>query len=114
MRGNFRHGGSPAGRVSPEYRAWCNAKQRCNNPKDPRYHRYGGQGVRFHPAWENDFPAFLAHVGPRPGPGFSIDRKDNEGHYEPGNLRWATMSEQNKNRRPQVRHRVDMPNIPLT
>jgi hypothetical protein len=49
--------------------------------------------------WLDDFPAFRAHVGPRPGPGYSLDRIDPDGNYEPGNVRWATRLEQRHNRR---------------
>lgn len=51
------------------------------------------------PEWVDDFPAFLAHVGRRPDPTYSIDRVDNDGHYEPGNVRWASKSTQVRNRR---------------
>lgn len=50
--------------------------------------------------WRNNFPAFLAHVGRRPAPDLTLDRIDNDGHYEPGNVRWATKSQQAFNRRP--------------
>jgi len=49
--------------------------------------------------WLNNFPAFLAHIGPKPGLEYSVDRIDNEGGYAPGNVRWATASEQARNRR---------------
>jgi len=64
--------------------------------------RYGGRGIRLHPEWVEAAP-FLAYIaavlGPRPSPRHSLDRIDNDGHYEPGNLRWATFEEQNRNRR---------------
>ncbi len=82
-----------------EYSAWSMAKQRCGNPRHPRFADWGGRGIRVCDEWLHDFPAFLAHIGPRPGPEFSLDRIDNDGDYEPGNVRWATRVEQRRNRR---------------
>ena len=82
-----------------EYSVWRDIKQRCLNPKTESYENYGGRGIKMHPEWQADFPVFLAHVGPRPGPSYSIDRIDVNGHYEPGNVRWATLAEQNNNKR---------------
>jgi hypothetical protein len=80
-------------------------KARCTNPKHIGFHVYGGRGIRVCDAWTNDFEAFLAHVGPKPTPTHTIDRIDVNGHYEPGNVRWATYSEQSKNKRPRARLR---------
>lgn len=84
---------------TPEYGAWRKAKGRCFDPNDRAFDNYGGRGITMCDAWANDFAAFLAHVGPRPSRHHSLDRIENDGHYEPGNVRWATRSQQSKNRR---------------
>ena len=88
---------------SPEYRAWQNMRERCNNPKHPQFKDWGGRGITVCPEWMDSFEAFYADVGPRPGHRLSLDRIDNDGDYEPGNVRWATHSQQMKNRRPRKR-----------
>jgi hypothetical protein len=93
------HGQSIPGHVTPEYTAWNAAKTRTRNPHYKGWRHYGGRGIRMAPEWLNDFPAFLAHIGPRPGPGYSIDRIDVDGDYAPGNVRWATVAEQRMNQR---------------
>jgi hypothetical protein len=69
---------------------------RCINPKDAYYHRYGGRGIRICDRWR-DFQAFLADMGERPSPQHSLDRIDVNGHYEPANCRWATKVQQANN-----------------
>jgi hypothetical protein len=80
---------------TPEHIAWKNMLRRCYS-RHKGWHNYGGRGieVRF-----KSFQDFFADVGPRPSPELSIDRINNDGHYEPGNLRWATRAEQMRNRR---------------
>lgn len=72
---------------------------RCLNPKNSDYKRWGGRGIVVCARWRESFDAFLADVGMRPGPDYSLDRNDNNGPYEPGNVRWATKREQTRNMR---------------
>lgn len=72
-----------------EYRVWSTMRQRCSNPKNAKYPLYGGRGIVVCDRW-NDFALFLADMGPRPSPRYSIDRfPNNDGNYEAGNCRWA-------------------------
>lgn len=85
---------------TPEFRAWTSMKNRCSNPRDRHWPDYGGRGIRVCVRWLESFENFLADMGPRPSPKYSIDRyPNNDGNYEPGNCRWATLSEQQSNRR---------------
>lgn len=83
---------------TPEYQTWQNMIQRCNNPKHNSYPNYGGRGIRVDPVYFS-FDRFLADLGPRPSDNHSIERKDPNGHYEPGNVVWATKHIQVRNRR---------------
>jgi len=86
-------------RRTPEYKAWCDMKSRCGRPSDNRFHHYGARGIAVCGVWRGSFALFVEHVGVRPSPEHSLDRIDNDGDYEPGNARWATRSEQRRNRR---------------
>jgi len=94
--------------LHPIYSVWGNMKTRCLNTNSPVYHHYGGRGISIYPPWVKDFMAFYEYVSQLPSyPGkeeigmgkLSLDRIDNDGNYEPGNLRWATASIQNTNQR---------------
>ena len=100
--------GVPVGMVMrdiPEYQLFKNVKRRCVNPKATQFKDYGGRGIKFKFGSPTEATLWvLKHLGPRPE-GHSLDRIDNDGHYESGNLRWATKAVQNENRRP--RKRID-------
>lgn len=83
---------------SPEYKIWSGMKARCLNRFTTAYHRYGGRGIQICDRWLNSFENFYADMGPRPSQTHSIDRINNDGHYEPNNCRWATVEEQVFNR----------------
>lgn len=91
-----RHGHATKGQLTAEYAAWRAMRNRCGYPGDISYHRYGGRGIRVCERW-NEFEAFLADIGKRPSRNHSLERKDNNGNYEPGNVRWATRKEQGRN-----------------
>jgi len=74
-------------------------RRRCNYPQDRGYKNYGGRGIKVCERWDTSFAAFLEDMGKAPSPKHSIDRVNNNGNYEPGNCRWATMKEQMQNRR---------------
>lgn len=98
---HVKHGATTHTSKSKEYAAWVDMKRRCFNTASPNYARYGGRGITMCTEWVDDFAAFLEHIGPAPeGKRMSVDRIDNDGNYEPGNVRWATPSEQVKNRAP--------------
>jgi hypothetical protein len=81
-----------------EYSAWQSMKTRCYNEKATKCYKYhGALGVTVHPDWINDFPAFLAHIGPAPTKLHTVDRIDSFGNYEPGNVKWSTQTEQMRN-----------------
>lgn len=75
-------------------------KTRCLNPMYTQFKYWGGRGIGIAPEWLHDFSRFAQDVGEPSFPKATLDRIDNDGDYRPGNVRWATYSEQNRNRRP--------------
>lgn len=94
---NIKHGHRGRINRSKEYVAWDHMMQRCSNQNHPRYKDYGGRGITVCEKWR-DFRNFLKDVGVAPV-GHTLDRINNDGNYEPGNVRWATYREQNNNKR---------------
>lgn len=100
--GKHHHGSSRDATYS-KYQAM---KQRCCNPKHKSWKDYGGRGITVCERWQS-FDNFLADMGACPGPAYTIDRKDSNGNYEPGNCKWSTRLEQNRNQRNNIKIVVD-------
>jgi hypothetical protein len=101
LSGRAKHNLSKSG----TYRTWKHMMARCYNKKDARYKYYGGRGVSICERWQ-DFVAFYEDMGDKPD-GYSIERIDNNGNYEPSNCEWATIAEQNRNNRRTVKIEYD-------
>lgn len=86
-------------RQSAEYTSWAGAISRCHTDTNPRWDHYGGKGIRVCEEWRASYAAFLSYMGRRPTSKHSLDRYPNKnGNYEPGNCRWATNSQQCRNK----------------
>lgn len=95
---NFEMREYHGGRKKPEYIIWHNMLRRCYDKARAGYKYWGGRGIEVCEEWRTSFSKFLADVGERPSPELTLDRIDNNGNYEPGNVRWATRAVQSRNR----------------
>lgn len=93
---NYRHGGLVYHKK--EFNSWRAMQARCNDKNNHRYSDWGGRGITVCKRWD-DFRVFLEDMGKKPSPDYSLDRIDNDGHYEPSNCRWSTRQEQALNKR---------------
>jgi len=97
LAGRTKHGAYANDSETPEHYVWRSMIARCNNPNSQAYHYYGGAGITVCKRWM-DYTNFLADMGNRPSPLHSLDRIDTRKGYKPSNCRWATRSEQQKNK----------------
>lgn len=97
---------------TPEYRCWNDMKARCGNPDHSGFSGYGERGIRVCDQWLESFDNFFDDMGTRPFNGASIGRIDNDGNYEPGNVRWETGEQQHNNKR--TSHYITHDGITLT
>lgn len=91
----------------PRTGAWRNFVSRCTNPDNAHFKNYGGRGIKVCDAWLESLTAFVEHIGPRPSPGMTVERIDNNGNYEPGNVKWATRKVQARNKRSTFQVAID-------
>ena len=84
---------------TPEYNIWQSMLRRCLSPRAHDWKYYGGRGITVCHQWQQSFETFLADIGNRPAPHLTLDRIDNDGDYEPSNVRWTTRQVQAANRR---------------
>ncbi len=92
-----------------EHESWLSMKQRCYNIKGPDYKNYGGRGIKVCARWRTSFINFYEDMGPKPED-LTLERIDNNGNYEPDNCKWATYTEQARNRRNNVIYGMEIPN----
>lgn len=111
---NGKHGHAQRAGRHPLYQTWANIVQRCTNPNNTKYADYGGRGILVCQAWRESFAVFLRDVGEKPSDDAEIDRIDNDAGYEPGNIRWATRKQQNRNTRTCKRYCLNGENLTIT
>lgn len=91
---------------TPVYYVWQSMIQRCHDPANKSFPRYGGKGIQVCQEWRESFVAFMSYMGPRPE-GLTLDRIDSKGNYEQGNVRWATYKQQARNTSRNHLHTID-------
>ena len=97
-KANKTHGGTH----TREYEIWHSIQLRCHNPNSPGYADYGAKGISVCEKWRESFQCFLSDMGLKPTSNHQIDRINGKGNYEPGNCRWVTVKEQQRNRKSNV------------
>lgn len=98
-RGKWTHGLSREnGKHTRLFRAWLDMRGRCDNPRLRSYASHGARGITYCSEWQA-FERFVADMAPHPGEGWTLERIDNDGNYEPDNCKWATQTQQNRNQR---------------
>jgi hypothetical protein len=107
----MKHGCNKKGKIHTLYSRWASMKQRCYNPKHTGFKNYGARGIIMCDRWKdfkNFFEDILSEIGDCPGKGYTLDRINNDGNYEPGNIKWSTWKEQLNNRRPIHKPRAEV------
>lgn len=99
IKRSTKHGMGSHGKRPPEYSVWIGMKDRCRNKNSTNYKNYGGRGITVCDRWMNSFVNFLSDMGHRPSSKHEIDRINTNGNYEPCNCRWASRSQNQRNKR---------------